>query len=199
MRIAVIAAAILVVGALAFAVAEAAQSPRVSQIPTVVAGHGAALSIAAASPAPGGPHAFDATTPVTSSSPTETASTADGSTEQREVVTPKVRGDKDGDEGSSAGNDHDGDEPSGSSSKKESSSESEHKASSSGSSSKSDSSEKSRSSSEKSGSESKSSESQKSDSGSGKSDSTEKSGSSDRTGQSSRDSGTAERTSTRGQ
>ena len=107
--------AVLVLGTVALAVAVGAQAPGASQIPTVVTHQ------VTATPAPQAlvttvtpPPSSVATKPVTTkpSSPKSNsdAQTSDhSSSSQREVVTPKLRDDGDGDEGGSGKNDGDAD------------------------------------------------------------------------------------------
>ena len=129
-RIAVFAGAVLVLGTLAFAAAEAVQSPPASQIPTVVTGRAADAS----EPVPTSASALSTgtldATPTRTLVPAATgrsssgdaqdgaSSGSDGKTSagsDREVVTPKVRDDGDGDTKGSGKNDGDADDHSGSS------------------------------------------------------------------------------------
>jgi len=131
--------AVLVLGMVAFAVAVGAQAPAASQIPTVVTHQVTATPspqtlVTTVTP----PSSSVATKPVTtkpsSAKPGSDAETTDHSSSQREVVTPKLRDDGDGDENGSGKSDGDADDSgaSGAKDKTSSASGSSAKGSSSG-------------------------------------------------------------------
>ena len=132
--------AVLVLGTVAFAVAVGAQAPAASQIPTVVTHQVTATPapqtlVATVTPSPSTVATKPVTTKPSSAKPNSGAEATDHSSpSQREVVTPKLRDDGDGDESGSGKSDGDSDDSgsSGAKDKTSSASGSSAKGSSSG-------------------------------------------------------------------
>jgi len=131
--------AVLVLGTVALAVAVGAQAPAASQIPTVVTHQVTAtpapetlVTTVTPSPTPVATNP-SATKPSSNKSNSDAEATDHASPSQREVVTPKLRDDGDGDESGSGKNDGDADNSGASSDKSPSNSGSSAKGSSSGS------------------------------------------------------------------
>ena len=102
-------AAVLLVGVVAFAVAEAALGPRASQIPTVVTATTSVRPVPAVAATVTPPTSAAVATPTPPPAKPANASTSE---HEREVVKPAVRDDGDGDEDGSKPSDGDGDESS---------------------------------------------------------------------------------------
>ncbi len=113
-RLAMLLAAVLLAGTVAFAVAEIALGPNASQIPTVTT----ATTNVQARPAVLATVTVPAPAVVSPSPPTRPAdASTSGSEHEREVVKPAVRDDSDGDENGSAPSDGDQDDSRSSSSR----------------------------------------------------------------------------------
>ena len=124
-------AAVLILGTVAFAVAEAARAPRDSQIPTVVTSQPAASIVAShvATPAPAPPSVTTKTLEVRPIAPEKNSSSQQrprttSTASQREVVTPKVRDNGERSSGDNGSDEHGSSGGSGSGSKKSDSSSS---------------------------------------------------------------------------